>query len=119
MDTIISWTTLLWFDFQPNGQLSTIDIRNAIINMLSLQNITSLTLEGVKVSKMGLPTRLEQLEHVRFQSVSMPGSSWISFIQSLQSASLTELILRNLNTDDININLENRCRVWQLDFEDE
>ena len=50
-----------------------------------------------------LPTRLEQLHHVRLQSVSMPGSSWNRFLQPLQSPSLISLILKNLNTDEIKL----------------
>lgn len=62
-------------------------------------------------NKTGTDERLEQMKDITLKYVTMPGSSWKSFFQSLQSASRYKLILKNLNTDDTTINLENSSRV--------
>ena len=108
----------LGLTFGKMVQLKTMDIENAIINMLYLQNITSLKLENVKLREITLPTGLERLKYVRLQSVTMPGLSWKSFFPSLQSISHIELTLKNLDIDDITINLENSLGLRRLELDD-
>ena len=105
--TLSNGQNCLGLTFGQTVQLKTMDIENAIINMLYLQNITWMELENVKLKEITLPTRLARLEHVKLSSVTMPESSWNSFFPSVQSKFLIQLTLRNLDIDDITINLEN------------
>ena len=116
--TLSNGQNCLGLTFGKTVQLRTMDIENTVINMLYLQNITRLELRNAKLREIRLPTRLEKLEHVILLSTTMPGSSWNSFFQSLQSPSLTELTLKNLNIDDITINLENSSGLVGLELED-
>ena len=99
-------------------QLRTVDIENAIINMLDLQKINSLKLEGVKMKEIRLPTRLEGLKYVSLHSVTMLGSSsWNTFFQILRSPPLTQLKVKNVDIDDTTINLENGSGLERLELE--
>ena len=98
--------------------LQNLNIDDITINLEKSSGLEWLQLKDVKVGEIRLPTRLERLAFVILQSVSMPGSSWNSCFQSPQSPSLTSLILTNLNTDDITINLENSSRISKLVLED-
>ena len=46
----------------------------------------------------------------------MPGSSWNSFFPSLQSESLTKVIFKKVNTDDLTITLENSSRLLRKEL---
>ena len=107
----------LGLTFGQMVQLKEMRIANAVINTLYLQNITSLELTNVLV-EIRLPTELERLKYVELQSVTMPEVSWNNFFQCLQSPSLTELILQNLNIDDITINLEKSSGLCRLELKD-
>ena len=115
-----------WNSFCPSLQsasltsliLKNLNIDHITINLENSSGLWELELEDVKMKETKLPTRLEKLKYVKLKSVTMPGSSWNSFFPSLQSASLTSLILKNLNIDDITINLENSSGLWALKLKD-
>ena len=115
-----SWNRF-WQALQPPHlnrlKLENLAIKEKIINIKNSVKFQSLVVENVQVSGIEMPSTKE-LKYVTLTSVSMQQPSWNNFFQSLQSANLEILDIRHINASEIDINLENSCRLRNICIED-